>query len=194
MILVDEYFKQYPARKRVAEFLLRNGVSVREGSMGFAGVELSISEVARAVGVNRKVVYHTIKTIETSNALHLLFEKVEPELKVEGIAPAMNWEVLEIEVQERPAEVLHRVLGAVLSEGNEVVSVNLRNLPGEGAYISIVAEKPLKGETLRTLEGVAGIKKVLIKTPEKDKTRLVCTFCEVKYCPKKLEGGDNVED
>ncbi|WP_297073647.1 regulator of amino acid metabolism, contains ACT domain protein [Thermococcus sp.] len=191
MILIEEYFRPYPARKRVAEFLLRNGVSVREGSMGFAGVELSISEVAKAVGVNRKVVYQTVETIGASNALRLLFERAEPELKVEGIAPAMNWEVIEIEVIERPAEVLHRVLGAVLKEGNEAVSVSMRNLPGEEARISIVVEKPLKGETLRALEGIAGIKKVLIKTPEKDKTRLVCTFCEVKYCPKRLEGGDN---
>ncbi len=192
MILIDEYFKHYTARKKVAAFMLANGISVRNDSAYFNGVELPVSEVARASGVNRKVVYQTINTIETSNALRLLFERAEPELKVESIAPAMNWEVLEIEAKEGHTEVLHSVLGAILDEGNEVVSVNLRDLPGEETYLSIVVENPLRGETIKKIGGIPGIKRVLIKTPERDKTKLVCTFCEVVYCPRK--GGGNVDD
>ncbi len=194
MILIDEYFRHYPARRKVAEFLLKNGVSVRNGSINFCGVELPFSEVAKASGVNRKIVYYTVKMIESTNALRLLFERAEPELKVEGIAPVMNWEVLRAEVEGKPTEVLHSLLGAILEEENEVVSVDMRSLPGEETQLSIVLERPLKGETLKKIGEIPGIRRILIKTPEKDKTKLVCTFCEVKYCPKRLEGGDNVED
>ena len=191
MILIEEYFKHYPARRRIAEFLLANGISVRNGSPYCSNAELPISEIAKATGVNRKVVYYTIRDIESTNALRLLFERTEPELKVESIAPAMGWEVLEIEVTGKPAEVLHRVLGAIVEENGDVVSVNLRNLPGEKAYISMVVGKPLAGETLRRISDVPGIRRILVKTPERDKTKLVCTFCEVVYCPRK--GGGNVE-
>ena len=192
MILIDEYFRQYPARRKVAEFLLRNGVSVRNGSMSFHGVELPISEVARATGVNRKAVYVTMETIETSNALRLLFKRIEPELKVESIAPAMNWEVLQVEVEKNPTEVLHHILRIILDEGNEVISVDLRNPPGEKTHLSITLERPLKGETLRRFKDILGVRRLLLRTPEKDKTKLVCTFCEVVYCPRR--GGSNVED
>ena len=194
MILIEEYFRHYPARRRVAEFLLRHGINVRNGSLYLGDVEIPVSEVAKAVGVNRKVVYFTVETIEASNALRLLFRRLRPELKVEAIAPAMGWEIIEIEVNAGPTAVLRNILGHIAEEGNEAVSVSLRNLPGEGAYISIVMERPLRGETVKKIGNIPGIKRILIRTPEKDKTKLVCTFCEVKYCPKRPEGGGNVED
>ncbi|WP_297535480.1 regulator of amino acid metabolism, contains ACT domain protein [Thermococcus sp.] len=193
MILIDEYFKNYPARKRVAEFLLKNGISVRNGSLYIGNVEVSPSAVARALGVNRKVVYFTVETIESSGALRLLFERLKPGLSVEEVAPAMGWETLEIEVNGSPAAVLESVLKGVAAEGNDVVSVNLRNLPGEDVYLSIVVERPLRGETLRKIGGAPGVRRILVRTPERDKTKLVCTFCEVRYCPRRLEGGGNVE-
>jgi len=192
MILIEEYFRQYPARKKVAEFLLRNGVSVRNGHPNLSGAKLSISEVAKASGANRKVVYYTVEIIESTSALRLLFERIEPELKVESIAPVMNWEVLQVEVEKKPTKVLQNLLGVILDEGNEVVSVSMKSLPGEETQLSIVLEKPLKGETLKKMGEIPGIRRILIKTPEKDKTKLVRTFCEVVYCPRR--GDDNVED
>jgi len=194
VILIDEYFKHYPARKRVAEFLLRTGISVRNGSFYLEDAELSPSAIARALGVNRKVVYLTAETIESSKALCLLFERLKPKLKLEEVAPVMGWETLEIEVNGSPAKVLGNVLRRITDEGNDVVSVDLRNLPGEGAHLSLVLEKPLEGRTLKEIGEIPGVTRILVKTPERDKTRLVCTFCEVKYCPRRLDGADNVPD
>ncbi len=194
MILIDEYFRHYPARKKVAEFLLRHGINVRDGLLYLDDVEVPTSSVARAVGVSRKVVYLTAETIESSSALHLLFEKLKPELRVEDMAPTMGWETLEVEVSGFPGRVLSEILDRIIATGNEVISVTLRNLLGEKTYLSIVMENPLQGGTLNEISSVPGIKRILVKTPERDKMKLVCTFCEVRYCPRKLEGGGNGED
>jgi len=193
MILIDEYFRNYPARKKVAEFLLRTGVSVRDGSFYLEGAELSPGSMAKALGVNRKVVYLTAETIEFSKALSIFFQNLRPGLRVEAIAPVMGWEALQIEVSGSPGEVLKNVLGKITAEGNDVIAVNLRNLPGESARLSVVLERPLGGRILQEIGRIPGVTRILVKTPERDKTKLVCTFCEVRYCPKKISGG-NVED
>ncbi|WP_148881997.1 regulator of amino acid metabolism, contains ACT domain protein [Thermococcus aciditolerans] len=194
MILIDEYFRHYPARKKVAEFLLRHGIEIRNGSMLLDGVELPITEVARATGVTRKVVYLTVETIENTTALRLLFERLRPELRIEDLAPAMNWEVLELRLAESDGRAVPAVLDVLLRDGNRPISVRFRNLPGEAPYLSIVVERPISGEAISDIEGIGGIERMLIKTPEKVKTKLVCTFCEVKYCPRRLSGGVEIAD
>jgi len=194
MILIDEYFRQYPARRRVVEFLLRHGISVRNSSMLLDGVTLSVSEVAEATGVNRKAVYLAVETIECTDALRILFENLGQELNVASMAPVMGWETLELGVEGSPAEVLGNVLKKITADGNDVVAVNLRKLPGEGVYLSIVVEKPLGGRALGEIGRIPGVMRILVKTPERDKTRLVCTFCGVKDCPRRLKGGGNVAD
>ncbi|WP_297068815.1 regulator of amino acid metabolism, contains ACT domain protein [Thermococcus sp.] len=191
MLLIEEYFKCYPARKKLVEALIRYGISVRNGRTYCGDIEIPISELARVVGVNRKIVYHTIEMIQHQNALRLLFEKLQPELKIEEIAPMMNWEVLEVELDEK----LHKkavagILGVVSKEKGKLISVHLCNLYGEIPRLSIVLDTPLRSETLVRIRNIPGVKKMLLRTPEKDKLKLVCTFCEVEYCPRK--DGDNV--
>jgi predicted regulator of amino acid metabolism with ACT domain len=195
MLLVDEYFKHYPARKKLAEVLVRYGISIRDGKAYCGDIEVPISELARIVGVNRKIIYHTIDMIQRHNALRLFFEKLQPELRIEEIAPLMNWEVLEVELDENVhREATARILEILSEERGRLISVHLRNLYGETPILSIVIDHPFQSKTLAQVKEVRGVKKLLLRTPEKDKLKLVCTFCEVEYCPRRLGGGDVRED
>ncbi|NJF24628.1 regulator of amino acid metabolism, contains ACT domain protein [Thermococcus sp. Bubb.Bath] len=195
MLLVEEYFKHYPARKKVAEALVRYGIRVRHGKTYCGNVEVPISELARVIGVNRKIIYHTVEMVERHNALRLFFEKLEPELRIEEIAPMMNWEVLEVELDENAhKEATARILEILSKEKGRLISAHLRNLYGETPRLSVVVDRPLRSETIARIKDVPGAKKLLLRTPEKDKLRLVCTFCEVEYCPRRLERGDVYED
>jgi predicted regulator of amino acid metabolism with ACT domain len=195
MLLVDEYFKHYPARKKVAEALVRYGIRVRDGKTYCSDIEVPVSELARVIGVNRKIIYHTIEMIEKHNALRLFFEKLEPELKIEEIAPMMNWEVLEVELDGNAhKEATAKILEILSSEKGRLISAHLRNLYGETPRLSVVIDRPLQSEIIALIKDVPGVKKLLLRTPEKDKLRLVCTFCEVEDCPRRLERGDVYED
>jgi predicted regulator of amino acid metabolism with ACT domain len=195
MLLIEEYFKEYPARKKVAEALVHYGIGVRNGKVYCGEIEVPISELARVIGVNRKIIYHTIEMIERHNALRLFFEKLEPELKIEEIAPMMNWEVLEVELDENThKEATAKILEILSREKGRLVSAHLRNLYGETPTLSVVIDRPIQSETIARIKDVPGAKKLLLRTPEKDKLKLVCTFCEVRYCPRRLERGDKGED
>jgi len=192
MILVDEYFRHYPAQRKVAEFLLRNGICVRNGRMMVAGVSVSATGVAKATGVTRKVVQQTVERITGTNALRLLFERLALEMKPESIAPVMNWEVIEVELND--ASAVGSVLGVLPKEDNPPVAITFRNLPGESSQVVVVFDRPVDGDTVARLEALGGVSRVVIKPPERDRTRLVCTFCDVIYCSRKKFEGDGGDD
>lgn len=94
MLILEAYFKNYPARRKVAEFLFENGLSVKNGKIYIKNVEVPISELARAIGVNRKIIYHTIEYIEkTYPPLKLVFERLNPLPSLIDVAPPLCWEV-----------------------------------------------------------------------------------------------------
>jgi len=94
MLILDAYFKNFPARRKVAEFLFETGLSVKNGKIYLREVEVPISELSRVIGVNRKIIYHTIEYIEKTYPLKMIFEKLNPLPSLITMAPIMGWEVL----------------------------------------------------------------------------------------------------
>lgn len=187
MLVLEAYFKNYPARRKVAEFLFENGLSVKNGKIYLRDVEVPISELARIIGVNRKIVYHTIDYIEKTYPLKLIFEKLNPLPSLIDVAPLMGWEVLEIELdKDRYLKGFSEVLNLLHRNGVPVMEVFSRNLREEPAKLYIVIDGTLPVEVFMKIKEMEGFRKLILHTPEKDKEKLVCNFCEVKYCPKRI--------
>ncbi|HDZ35488.1 MAG TPA: regulator of amino acid metabolism, contains ACT domain protein [Thermococcus sp.] len=187
MLILEAYFKNYPARRKVAEFLFENGLSVKNGKIYLRNVEVPISELARVIGVNRKIVYHTIEYIEKTYPLKLIFERLNPLPSLTEVAPLMGWEVLEIDLdKERYLEGFSQVLGLLHQNGVSVMEVFSRNLKEEPTKLYIVIDGTLPVDVFMKIKEMEGFKKLILHTPEKDKERYVCNYCEVKYCPKRV--------
>ncbi|WP_456367799.1 regulator of amino acid metabolism, contains ACT domain protein [Thermococcus sp.] len=187
MLILEAYFKNYPARKKVAEFLFENGLSVKNGRIYLKNVEVPISELARAIGVNRKIIYHTIEYIEKTYPLKLVFEKLNPLPSLIDVAPLMGWEVLEIDVEKDQYQMAFSdVLRLLAEDKTSIMEVFGRNLREETSKIFIVIDGTLSTETFGKIKNIRGFRKLILHTPEKDKERLVCNYCEVKYCPKRI--------
>ncbi|WP_297475706.1 regulator of amino acid metabolism, contains ACT domain protein [Thermococcus sp.] len=186
MLVLEAYFKNYPARRKVAEFLFENGLSVKNGKIYLRDVEIPISELARIIGVNRKIVYHTIDYIEKTYPLKLIFEKLNPLPSLIDVAPLMGWEVLEIELDKgRYLKGFSDVLELLHENNVPVMEVFSRNLREEPTKLYIVIDGTLPVEVFVRVKEMEGFKKLILHTPEKDKEKLVCNYCEVKYCPKR---------
>ena len=65
----------------------------------------------------------------------------------------------------------------------EVFSRNLREEPTK---LYIVIDGTLPVEVFMRIKEMEGFRKLILHTPEKDKERFVCNYCEVKYCPKRV--------
>jgi predicted regulator of amino acid metabolism with ACT domain len=187
MLILEAYFKNYPARKKVVEFLFENGLSVKDGRIYLKNVEIPISELARAIGVNRKIIYHTIEYIEKTYPLRLIFERLNPLPSLIDIAPLMGWEVLEIEVEKGFYETAFGDVMTLIAKNRiPVMEVFGRNLREETSRIFIVIDGTLPVDVFAKIKTIRGFQKLIIRTPEKEKEKLVCNYCEVKYCPKRV--------
>jgi len=160
---------------------------VRNGKIYLKNVEIPISELARAIGVNRKIIYHTIEYIEKTYPLKLIFERLNPLPSLIDVAPLMGWEVLEIDVEKDDYQGAFAEVMRILAEnGVPVMEVFGRNLREETSKIFIVIDGTLPVETFAKIKDVRGFQKLILHTPEKEKEKLVCNYCEVKYCPKRV--------
>ncbi len=187
MLILEEYFKNYPARRKVAEFLFENGLSIKRGKIYLRDVEIPISELARVIGVNRKIVYHTIGYVETTYPLRLIFERLNPLPSLVDVAPLMGWEVLEIELDKSKYQRgMSNVLKLLSDKGVPVMEVFSKNLRMEPGRLYIVIDGTIPVDVFAEIKELEGFEKLILRTPEKDKEKLVCNYCEVKYCPKRV--------
>ena len=187
LFIVREYFRNYPARKKVAEILVNNGISIRNSKPYIGDVEISVNAIARAAGVNRKIVYHTIEYIEKTYELKSIFERLRPSSNLDQIAPIMGWEVLEITFKKGKFGCSLEKIAKILSEkACEIRQIIGEREIGDSNKLIIIVENPLKMDTIAEIKNIEHVESILIHTAEKDKEKIVCNYCKVKYCPRKV--------
>ncbi len=185
-LIIDAYFHEYPARKKVAELLFKNGISVRDGKLYSGEIEIPVSSVARAADVNRKIVYHTIEFIEKNYALRSIFERLEPMANLRKVGPIVGWDVLEFEMEMNKLSCALKDVLQILSRPG----CHVRQVIGEEPLLSegkiyIVLTKPVPIEILEEIKELPTVKDITLHTSERDKSKLACSFCTVKACPRR---------
>lgn len=185
-LIIDAYFHEYPARKKVAEMIFKSGFSVRDGKVFAGDVEIPISSIARASNVNRKVVYHTIEYIEKNYALKSIFERIEPMPSLRRVGPIVGWDVLEFDMDINSLSCALRDVLEILSRPE----CHVRQVIGEEPLLSegkiyVVLTRPVPMDILKKLKNLSTIKDITLHTSERDRNKLACTFCTVKACPRR---------
>src|SRR5438034_10342169 len=72
------------------------GLRVHQGSVYAGDIKLSDTAMARAAGVDRRVVTATVDTIDKNAELRAFFDALRPVCHLREIAPIMNWGATEI--------------------------------------------------------------------------------------------------
>jgi len=187
LLIVEEYFKNFPARKRVAELLITLGISIKNSRLYLGDVNVSINAVANAANVNRKIVYHTIEYIEKTYELRSIFERIKPHMSLRDVAPVMGWEVLEVTFKKGKFGCALEKIFKIISEK----SCEIRQIIGERelidkSHLTIIFERPIDMNVLSEIKEIEGVDTLTLHTSEIDKKKIVCSFCKVKYCPRKV--------
>ncbi len=185
-LIIDAYFGEYPARKKVAEIMFNSGLSVRGGKIFSGNVEVPVSSVARAAEVNRKIVYYTIEFIEKNYALRSIFERMEPMANLKDVAPIVGWEVLELDMDMTEISCSLKDVVNILSD----MGCHVRQIVGENPLLTdgkifIVLTRPVPMELLERIREIPSVKDITLHTSERDKSKLACNFCKVKACPRR---------
>jgi len=159
------YFAAYPAQGRLAQRMLLHGFRVAEGHVYAGAVEIADTALARAVGVDRRVVAATVRTIMGVPELLRFFSQIQPVCNLADVAPSMGWGAIEIvpTSASRPG-ILAGVSTLIAEAGISVrqVIVDDPEIVDDPRGL-IITESPVPERILPRIKAVDGVKSVVLR-------------------------------
>ncbi len=163
-LLLSEYFGRYPSQGRVARLLLSLGLKVKNGKVHCGGVEIADVALARAAGVDRRIVRSTIETIEAEKALRDVFAALHSTAMLRDVAPVLGWSCIEIvPTDAHSSGILAEIMG-VIAEGGISVRQALVDDPllMEEPRLYIITESQVPPEMIPRIKGCRGVKSIIL--------------------------------
>ena len=157
-------FGRYPAQLKVVRTILELGLSVKEGRIYCADIELSSSSIARAIRVDRRAVTSTIETIGGDDELSNIFAMFVPTSCFKEVAPALGWGVIEI-VPTDPH------LPGILARVSDLIArkkISIRQAIADDPELTedprlfMITKGPIPFEMIHEIKMVEGVKSIVI--------------------------------
>lgn len=162
--LVERSFKGKFAQLVVVRTMLELGISVREGSPFCGPFRIQKLEIARQLGVNRKVIDRVLEKVGSNPQLTEVFERLKPICDISDVASILGFPVLEVFVENSFVPgIVAKVTDMLAKE-----KVTLRFVAALDPEISVesklvlVGEGPLPFGFVDRLMELRGIQKVVL--------------------------------
>ena len=162
---IEEKFKKYPARMRVAEKMIELGLSLNEDGKIYCGnLKISDKALATASNVDRRAIKSTIEVIQEDDELFNLFNNIIPAgTLLKNIAKIVNLGVIEIEVGSENKGILAETSDLISKKG-----INIRQAYAEDSelqeypLLTIITEDPINGDLISEFLKIKGVNRVSI--------------------------------
>ena len=163
--IINEKFKKYPARMRVAEKMIELGLSVHEDGKIYCGnLKISDKALATAANVDRRAIKSTIEVINEDSELFDLFNNIIPAgTLLKNIAKIVDLGVIEIEVGSDNEGVLAAATNLITNNG-----INIRQAYAEDSelqkypILTVITNEPINGELINEFLKIKGVNRVSI--------------------------------
>ncbi len=162
--IISDYFQSFPSQAKVARLLLKNGMSVRDRKVYSGEVVVSDTALARAAGVDRRVVRATIETISSEKQLSRFFSKLLPTNNFKDVASVMGWNAIEIVSTDAGQPGILAAISNIISEAGISIRQAIVDDPetAEEPRIFIITESTVPPELLPKLRSAKGVKSLTI--------------------------------
>ncbi len=162
---VVDSLEGYPKRLSVARVIVENGFSVRGGRVFCNDIEIPPVRVARAAGVDRRTVNETVRAVEGSEDLRVIFAGIRSAgHSLKGIAKHLGLGVVEITPDNaRTPGILARSAGVLADVGLGIrqAIVDDPELSPE-PKLTLIADSQIPGELIPKLLKIKGVEKVSV--------------------------------
>ena len=162
---VNEKFKKYPARIRVAEKMIELGLSINDDGKIYCGnLKISDKALATAADVDRRAIKSTIEIIREDEDLNNLFSNIIPAgTLLKNITKNLDLGVIEIEVGSESEGILASTTKLISEKGISIrqayaEDTELQKTP----ILTIVTEDPVKGDLINEFLKINGVTRVSI--------------------------------
>jgi len=161
---LSKYFGRYPSQGRVARLLLSNGLRVHEGRVFCNEVEITDTALARAAGVDRRIVRAAVEAIEADAELRAVFSALRATAMLRDVAPAMGWSAIEIIPSDAHVPGILAEVTGVIAEAGISVRQALVDDPElvEEPRLYVITESAVPPELIPRIRKCRGVKSILI--------------------------------
>ena len=162
---INEKFRKYPARLRVAEKMIELGLSIGKDSRIYCGnLKISDKALATASNVDRRAIKSTIEVICEDEDLYNLFSNIVPAgTLLKNIAKNLDLGVIEIEVGSESEGILANTTNLITKKGIDIRQAYAEDTElQENPILTIITEEPVKGDLINEFLKIKGVTRVSI--------------------------------
>jgi len=160
---IAKRLSDYPVRVNVTKALIELGLSVKEDGKIYCGlVEMAESKIARALGVDRRVVKETATLIASDEMLAPIFSRLRPAGPfLADIAKFLGYMVIEIYADPSSVGILSSASSIIAGE-----KISIRQAVADDPdlvpepKLTIVADREVSGAALEKILRISGVKKI----------------------------------
>ena len=162
---LNEKFKKYPARLRVAEKMIELGLCIGEDGKIYCGnLKISDKALASAAEVDRRAIKSTIEVIQEDDELYNLFSNIIPAgTLLKNIAKNLELGVIEIEVGSESEGILAKTSNLISKKGISIRQAYAEDTElQENPILTIITEDPVSGDLINEFLKIKGVTRVSI--------------------------------
>lgn len=162
---IKHKFDKFPARMAVARKIVELGLRVgKNGKIYCDDVEINDVALARSVGVDRRTIKSTVDVILSDEQLSEIFQNIHPAgTLLKNIAKNLGFGVVEIEAEAGNAGIIAKSTELISLKGLSIRQAHAGDPElEENPKLTIITEKPIKGDMIQKFLDIPGVKRVSI--------------------------------
>jgi len=158
-------FRRFPAQEKVIRLILQRGFQINDRSRVVSGeIEIPHAQIAKELGVDRRVVDTTAEAIRSDEGLYKIFRNTRSMIFLGEVAPILDLGVIEITPNDAARQgILGNVASAVAKYG-----LSIRQAVSDDPYfvespkLTIITDGKIPGDLVKVLMEVEGVKRVTV--------------------------------
>ncbi|MEM1676548.1 MAG: amino acid-binding protein [Nitrososphaerota archaeon] len=160
---IEEKLKDYPARLKIVRLMIEYGIGITgDGKISIGPIEIPDTSLARAAGVDRRIVRKTVEYLLSDETLRKIFTGLRPAgALLSPIAKELGYFVVEIRADPTAPGI---IAGASKIAAEENISIRQAVAEDPELFpepkLILVLEKPLSGEGISKLRTIPHVKSV----------------------------------
>jgi predicted regulator of amino acid metabolism with ACT domain len=156
---IQGFFKDLPAQLKVAQLLFERGFQVSmDGKVVSGGIELPHTQIAKEVGVDRRAVDSTVKTILSTQRLKRIYLNLRQVCSLKEVAREFNLGVLVFVPKDAHQKGIIANVTKIVSEKGLSIRQALADDPSVRAHpeLTLILEGEFPPELIRDIRRLPG--------------------------------------
>ena len=162
---IKRFFNDYPAQQRVAQLMFERGFQVRDdGKVVSGGIEIPHTQLGKEVGVERRAVDSTVKTILSKDELKRIYTNLRQVCSLQEVAREFNLSVIVFVPQNAAQTGIIADVTRIVSENGLSIRQALAEDPSISQHpkLTLILEGDIPSELIGEIRRLPGTRSITV--------------------------------